>query len=479
MSLEETETKLKRSAKVTFIIQNGEAILKEGQETARHLWNFTRWCVIGFNRKLQSARVGKIWDNTWEGYKLPDGTISRYVGQSVKGQLPKYPGKFTMQKELKDYWAAQNLSDRCFSYTIKDFDIAMRSWFSNLRNNPQARPPRYAEDPRQLTFEVDRNAKPVGDWTYRLTVLGGHIPERHTTVKIHHIQPGIKMKDIKLIRIQPDQTGSIVYCQEQKGKPGEAIAAVDLGIINIATIAFDNGESIMVSGKGILASDQYYQKRAARCKPSGWMPGQPTVKQSSRNKSYRLKAGNIRRLAVHNLTRFIIQQCTDRQVGTIIIGDLTGIRKDRDHGKAGNQKLHAWPFAEIGRQIIYKAEEAGIEVIKRSERNTSKYHCLTGEQGVRNPRGLITFKESEQIIHSDVNGAFGILNNYLVEIGKTKVSPVPKGIGVEGVLSALPSLGITAVNEQDQGIGKAQFSQIHPTFAAKFDLRDWSIVQDR
>lgn len=441
---------LKRSTKVTFTILEGEDILREGQETARHLWNFTRHCAVSFNYRLRQQRGHWPWAD-------------------YRHLMPPYPGKFAMQKELKDYWAAQNLSDRCFSKTVDEFDIAMRSWFSNLKNNPKARPPRYADIPRQLTFEVGRNAKPVGEWTYRLTVLGKHIKERYAVVKIR-LQPGIKMKQIKLIRVQPDLTGTVVYYQEQQNRAGEAMAAVDLGIINIATLAFSSGESILVSGKGILSSDQYYHKRASQCKPSGWHKGMSQEKRSKREVAYRRKAGNIRRLAVHNLTRFIISECLKRQVGTIVIGDLKGIRQDKDHGKRGNQSLHAWPFAEIVRQLEYKAEEVNIEVIKVSERETSKRCHICGEVGVRNPRGLLKCNRCQAVMNSDVNGAFGILN---------KVSPSRICVGVGAVLPGSPSPGIAATNGQGRGIGKAQFSQIHPTFTAKFDLRNWSIAQDR
>lgn len=458
--------KLTRSAIVSYTIIDGTDILTKGQETARHLWNFTRWCVIGFNRKLHAQRVGKVWDDGWKkGYKLLDGTVSRYTKQSLKGLLPSFPGKFTMQKELKDYWAAKDLSDRCFSYTIGDFHGAMKSWFSNLKNNPRARPPRYASEPRQLTFEVGRNAKPLGDWTYRLTVLGGHIKDRHALVKVRPA-PGIKMKDIRLIRIQPDMGGTVVFYQQQADLGGDAMAGIDLGINNIAVIAFQDGTSRLYSGKGILTSDQYYQKRAAKCKPSGWHKGMSQEKCSQREINYLRKSGNKRRLAIHNLTRNIINQCLNHNVGTIIIGDLTFLRNNTDHGKRGNQKLHAWPFAETRRQLTYKAQEVNITVKAVSERNTSKECHICHTVGVRNPRGLLKCIKCSILINSDVNGAFNILN---------KVSPSPAFAGV-GVGATLPGPPSPHKNGQT---GKAQFSQIHPTSVAKFDLRNWSIVQDQ
>ena len=200
--LQQTMQRLSRSAKVTFTILSGEEIIKEGRETARHLWNFTRYCAVSYNRRVQRWREGRVYEEFENGW--------RPVRQSLAGKLPPYSGKYTMQKELKDYWAAKNLSDRCFSYTIKEFDIAMRSWFSNLKSNPRARPPRYAEDPRGLTFEVGRNAKHIGNWQFKLTVLGGHIENRHAIVQVH-VRHGVKVRDVKLIRLHPDGAGTIVY----------------------------------------------------------------------------------------------------------------------------------------------------------------------------------------------------------------------------------------------------------------------------
>lgn len=467
-------TTLTRSQKITYTVLEGADILRRGHEVARHLWNYTRWCCIGYNEKLVKERQGYIGfekNGKWI-YKGVDWEIARRNLPHSRGE--GYPGGLTLQKELKDYWAAKDLSDRCFSCTIKDFDIAMRSWFSNLKSNPKARPPKYCKDPRILNFEIGRNAKPVGEWTYRLTVLGGHIKERHAIIRLH-LQPGIKMKDISLIRLQPDGTGVIVNQVKQYQSPGEAIAAIDLGIINAAVVAFQNGESIMITGKGLLAADQWGNKQAAKCKPKGWVKGKAESRQSEKFKAYRHKVGNIRRLTVHNLTRFILEECVRRQVGTLVIGDLKGIRKNADHGKAGNQKLHAWPFAEIARQLKYKGEEVGITVIKRNERGTSSRHHLTGEKGTRSPRGLVTFKKTGQIVHSDVNGAFGILNNYLAEIGQGKVSPALIRVGVEAVLPGPPSTGL----KQGAGEVREPIPQIHPTFVAKFDLRNWSLKQTR
>jgi len=445
---------LTRSTKITIQVMEGAEILQRGHEFARHLWNQLYWHQIGYNQKLRRAR-----GDSWERYRrnLPHN----------RGE--KYLGKFGMQKVIKDHWSAKSLSDRAFSYTVKDFDIAMRSWFSNLKSNPKARPPRYCPNPRVLNFEVGRNAKPIGNMVYRLTVLGGHIADRYAVVKLM-IKPGVKMADIKLLRLQADGSGVAVVKVPQEQTTGDRVAAIDLGIINIATIAFDDGQSILCSGKGILSSDQWHQKQAKHCKPKNWHKGKAESHPSEKLKRYRRKAGNIRRLAVHNLTRHIINECKARKVSTVVVGDLKGIREDADHGKRGNLQLHAWPFAEIVRQLEYKGEEVGIEIIKVSERNTSKCCHFCGQVGIRRPRGLLKCKGCNIIINSDVNGAFNILN-------KVSPSPAYAGVGVEADLPGPPSPPVVAGRTGEVSPVPDLPAQIHPTFVTKFDLRNWSVTQ--
>ncbi|MYB92980.1 IS200/IS605 family element transposase accessory protein TnpB [Candidatus Poribacteria bacterium] len=43
---------------------------------------------------------------------------------------------------------------------------------------------------------------------------------------------------------------------------------------------------------------------------------------------------------LHKHTTKFLQMCKDRDIATIVIGDLTGIRENIDYGKKSNQKLH-------------------------------------------------------------------------------------------------------------------------------------------
>jgi len=363
------KTKLTRTAKTSVSILSGEDILRQGHHLAGDLWN-------------ESILY-------------------------LKKTTP-YPGRWNLQKALRPDW--RTLSDRVFSYAILDAHIAWRAFLTHRANgNTRARPPAPSTAPRPLTFEVKRNAFPLGDWTYRLTVLGREIDARHAVVKLR-VQPGLKMKQVKLIRLAPSgNTGELIYTIPPRLSPGDAIAGVDLGIINLAVVAFDNGESILYTGRGLLSSDRYFHKRAQKCKPSGWQPGEKRFAHSTRQRNFYRKAGNIRRMAIHNLTRHLVEQCVRRGVGTLLVGDLRHIREGRNFGRT-NQKFHAWPFAQLTEQLTYKAEAAGIEVKLVDERGTSSHCHRCGQKGQRPKRGLFHCPSCKLSLNADLNGAFNILN---------------------------------------------------------------------
>ena len=68
--------------------------------------------------------------------------------------------------------------------------------------------------------------------------------------------------------------------------------------------------------------------------------------------------------ALHKHTNTFVQLCQIHNVGTVAIGDLTGIRNDIDYGKRANQKLHQWAFAKLTDMIVDKCKAVGIKVKK-------------------------------------------------------------------------------------------------------------------
>lgn len=417
----------------TITIKEQEEMLAQAQESARKLYNFTRYCA-SYSRRIAYARECKIPVHIEN--KRTHETRLVYCLPSLKGKLPKYPGSIGMWKALHDTEEYKALNDRVSSYIIRGYDASFRSWFSNLKSNPRARPPGYAEKAPPLTFEVGRTAQIYDDLVVRLSVLPGSVKKRFIYGRIH-IPPVTCIERVESIKILSDGRCVLSYKLDTKQNGNTGFAAIDLGIKRMVTIAFENGESIMYSGGFYLSNERLYHKTKAKCKGSGYKgKGDGTFRGESRKQKRASEKRNKKASAIlHNMTASIINECKKRGVGTIVIGDLKGIRDEKNFGKKQNQQLHGWPFSKISSMIEYKAEECGIKVVKISERDTSKTCCICGNvsKSARNGRNY-KCKVCCNELHADVNGAFNILKKHLAELGysvsvclqdgKTMVEPV-------------------------------------------------------
>lgn len=107
-------------------------------------------------------------------------------------------------------------------------------------------------------------------------------------------------------------------------------------------------------------------------------------------------------------------------VSRVIIGDWTGIRKNKDFGHVTNQKLHGLPFAKLTAMLRYKLALRGIQLEVVSEAWSSrcsplspavskKYACPKN----RIARGL--YKDGNLIWNADSVGAFNIMRLWLAK----------------------------------------------------------------
>ncbi|SHH39036.1 transposase, IS605 OrfB family, central region [Halobaculum gomorrense] len=245
----------------------------------------------------------------------------------------------------------------------------------------------------------------VGRWVCdRVWSEIGHIPghnELTTYLKSHE-----RYDDLFVCKVEIEVSEA----------PGEKTVGVDLGINNFAALAYEDGHSELYPLNCLKQDDYYFSKRLAQCDDSD--PEQPTrlnQKNSARRTHY-----------FHTLSKHIVQRCVDEDVGTIVVGDLSGIREDektdesKNWGKHGNLDLHSWAFDRFTSMLAYKAEIDGITVKQVSERDTSKSCSCCGRKRKANrvERGLYVCDECETVANADVNGAENI---------RQKVSPNPHG----------------------------------------------------
>ena len=120
---------------------------------------------------------------------------------------------------------------------------------------------------------------------------------------------------------------------------------------------------------------------------------------------------------LHKITRYVADYCNENGIHTVVIGDITNIRKDTNFGAKTNQKLHALPYKKIYDLLKYKLQLAGIRLVKQKERYSSQTSPLcevVNQQNARKSnrvqRGL--YQDGSCYWNADCVGAFNILRLY-------------------------------------------------------------------
>jgi transposase, IS605 orfB family len=233
-----------------------------------------------------------------------------------------------------------------------------------------------------------------------------------------------KASSIEQVRIVPASACFIVeVIYEKEIIPVETIdgsvASIDLGINNFVTFLDNQGyQPFIINGKGAKAYNQYFHKEKARLQ-SQLKQG----KHSSKNiQLLGLRRANFMQNFLHQSSSIVINALKERKISTLVIGLNKDWKQKTNIGKKNNQNFVSLPHRKLINQLVYKCEEAGIEVILTEEAYTSKIDHFVEEPmcrqikylGKRIHRGL--FRSSTGIlINADLNGALGIMRKVFPE----------------------------------------------------------------
>lgn len=157
---------------------------------------------------------------------------------------------------------------------------------------------------------------------------------------------------------------------------------IDLGFHNLIT-CYDNKGKSFILGEKYLSICRRYDREIARIQVqvgdhSEWKG--ICYPKLSRHllKLYEKKKNSIRDY-LHKLTCHIVEYCKKEEIYTVVIGDITSIRKKKDRGHKTNQKLHGLPYAQIYHMLDYKLSMYGIKLVKQLEAYTSQCSPLSAE----------------------------------------------------------------------------------------------------
>ena len=219
----------------------------------------------------------------------------------------------------------------------------------------------------------------------------------------------------------------VVYeVEENRLKKNQRVAAIDLGLNNLATVVTNDGDNpILISGRKIKSINQYYNKMTS--KKNSLLPY--NVFTSKSLDRLWLKRNNKISYEIHKVTKFLANYFDERDVSKVIIGNNSGWKNGINLGKRNNQNFVNIPYTKFINQLTYKCQLLGITVIVREESYTSKASFLDYDEipnykegakykfsGKRIKRGL--YRSTTRKINADVNGAYNIMvkenPNYII-----------------------------------------------------------------
>jgi putative transposase len=340
----------------------------------------------------------------------------------------KIPDDSELKSELKGHSKYKGLHSQSSQRVLEELAEAFNSWYGSddERDNPPGYRKRnyydsegrrvHEEHPRStVTWKQKGIRHDTKNNRVRLSKGANHKEHpraREYILVEYETRPGITVENLQQVRAVYDQSEERwelhLVCKhevETPDAPGTETAGIDLGISNFAAVAYSTEEADLYPGNRLKQDGYYFPKEIAKCDDSS----------SARATQLHKKWSERRTHFFHSLAKHIVQRCVKKEVGCINIGDLEGVREDKNGGsknwgRHGNLDLHGWAFDRFASILIYKAKVEGIEVVEISERDTSKTCCVCGreEDSQRVERGLYVCESCDAAFNADVNGAENI-----------------------------------------------------------------------
>ena len=209
--------------------------------------------------------------------------------------------------------------------------------------------------------------------------------------------------------------------------PGANTAAVDLGEIHPAALT-DGKETLIITCRALRANAQYTTKLLSeiRARQARKQQHSRSWRRLQRRKN-RFQAQQRRRARdmEHKISRAIVTWAKERQVGTLVLGDVRDVADGKRLNTKSQQKIGLWSHGRQRQYITYKAEAAGIAVTLCPEAYTSQT-C---------PRCLECYKPKGRLYrcpacgfraHRDGVGAANILSQHYTGEPGHVLPPPPK-----------------------------------------------------
>ena len=386
----------------------------------------TRMLKIPYTEQLDTlnAGTGSVWveclrlKDTWDyahGYR---------TGGGVDCSCELWMDKQLSKSQPLHSQSIQEVRSRYFKN---------RKGFRELRKNgyKKAKPP-YRDKTFQTTTWKKSAIRLVGKRKLRLSNGQGNEPLYVNLPKNFDVQYAIAhIAIVELVYDKGQYSLHFVYSVEKVLKSdGEGVVGVDIGEIH-PMVSYNRVDTVIFNGRYIRSLYRLrnkviasFGKKIDRCKRHSkrwWY----LVKRKWR---YIRKIDNQIRDGLHKHTTEFVKLCESGSIGTIVIGDLTGIRDNINYGKRANQKLHQWAFGKVTQLISYKAKALGIKVEVIDEAYTSQTCPRCGNK--HKPSNREYKCKCGFSYHRDGVGAINIRKKYLGCLGDPVVAAMAPPVGI-------------------------------------------------
>ena len=226
-----------------------------------------------------------------------------------------------------------------------------------------------------------------------------------------------KVTSILEIRIVPKvgcYVVEVVYEKlEQPLQVNQRVAAIDLGLNNLATLTYNvpGLVSTIFDGRAVKSTNQYCNQVSSVLKS---LP--PAGKKTSKKLAKLWHKRNCKvDYYLHTTSSAVIKELVNHQIGLLAIGWNQDFKDGIKSAKVNNQNFACIPHRRFLQMLQYKGQIAGIKVVLVEESYTSKCSALDWEPiqkhsdyiGSRVKRGLFRTKTG-RLINADVNGSLNI-----------------------------------------------------------------------
>ena len=311
----------------------------------------------------------------------------------------------------------------------KSFKEALKSWFENQS--------RFLGKPKLPKYKHKTNGRNIVIYTKQAlskpALERGVIKPSKTNIEL--LTKSVNIAQVRIVPKLDHYVIEVVYNKEVEPASIDVnkIAAIDLGLSNLATVTFNQAgiAPLLINGSPLKAMNQFFNKQKAN-----WQSiiGTGTTKRIQKLCTKRHhKVDDY----MHKASRFIINKLLGLGVDTLVIGKNENWKQEINIGSRNNQNFGQIPHSLFINKLTYKAELIGIKVLVTEESYTSKASFLdldnipTYQEGVKHTfsgkriiRGL--YKSADgRMINADVNGSYNIMR---------KAVPNAFANGIEGIV---------------------------------------------